>query len=311
MMFQYGVGADSAKRLLFPPVHPLFHMHVEGQEFRFDSGPDKPPTLALIGIWPCDVAAIQVQDRIFMEGTRCEIDAYYAKTREQMLLVVVNCTHPGGTCFCASMGTGPGASNGGYDLALTELRSGFVVKVGSARGAQIVGRLSARLPTPSETELAEVRLEQAREHMGRRMERRGLKQLLDDNIEHPRWQQTARRCLACGNCTMVCPTCFCSSVVDSSDLEGGVARTRVWDCCYTHQFTYTTAGPVRASIMARYRHWLRHKLCTWHDQFGVSGCVGCGRCITWCPVGIDLTEEIAAIRSTARPAATEPTEVMP
>lgn len=298
LYFQYVVGADSPKRRLFPPEHELFSVHTVDGQLRYDSGPPKPPKLALLGVRPCELAAMEVQDRIFTTGTRCETDAYYAKTRQQMMVIAVNCTRPGGTCFCASWRTGPAAKNG-FDLALTELRSGFVMKVGSARGASLAGRMELRQPTAAEVELADLRLEQAAEHMGRHLDTQGVKELLDAAIENPRWEQTAKRCLACGNCTMVCPTCFCSSVVDSSDLTGGAMRMRVWDCCYTHQFTYTTAGPVRASIMARYRHWLRHKLGTWHDQFGTSGCVGCGRCITWCPVGIDLTEEIRAIRAGA------------
>jgi Fe-S-cluster-containing hydrogenase component 2 len=128
---------------------------------------------------------------------------------------------------------------------------------------------------------------------------------LYDNLEHPRWSDTAERCLSCGNCTMVCPTCFCSTVVDSTDIsDGKVTRTRQWESCFTHQFSYASGGPGRDTTRGRYRHWLRHKLCTWWDQFESSGCVGCGRCITWCPVGIDLTEEIQRIRessaSTAR-----------
>jgi sulfhydrogenase subunit beta (sulfur reductase) len=134
-----------------------------------------------------------------------------------------------------------------------------------------------------------------------------LKAILDEATEHPEFDDVAKRCLSCGNCTLVCPTCFCSTVCDSTDLGGAGAetkatRTRYWESCFTHQFTYTTAGPVRNTIRGRYRHWLRHKLGTWFDQFGESGCVGCGRCITWCPVGIDITEEAARIRSSSPPA---------
>lgn len=76
-----------------------------------------------------------------------------------------------------------------------------------------------------------------------------------------------------------------------------MTRTRRWESCFTHQFSYTTAGPVRNTIRGRYRHWFRHKLSTWFDQFGCSGCIGCGRCITWCPVGIDITAEARQIQA--------------
>ncbi len=297
MLFEYVVGMHSPKGHVFPPMHPIFRMRVDGQgQFAVDAGPPQPPRLALIGVRPCDVAALQVLDRVLTGGSRCEIDAYYLRARQQMLIVAVNCSTPGSNCFCASMGTGPEAGEG-CDLALTELRAGFVMKVGSARGAQLAAQLEVREPAPAELELAELRMERAREHMGRKLDTTGLKALLEQTVEHPHWDEIAKRCLSCGNCTMVCPTCACSSVVDANDLTGGgVTRTRVWDCCYTHQFSYTTAGPVRHSVKARHRHWLRHKLCTFVDQYDVMGCVGCGRCITWCPVGIDLTEEVAEIR---------------
>jgi ferredoxin len=296
--FQHVVGPNSPKRFVFPPQMRLFSMHVTDKGMQFDAGPPKPPKLALLGIRPCDLAALRAFDRVFHDASRCESDLYFTQTRREMVTVVVNCTRPGGTCFCASMGTGPAATDG-FDLSLTELRGGFVVKVGSSRGAQLAGSLDVREPSAAELELAELRLEQAREHMGRAMPNVDVPDLLKRGIEHPHWDEIAKKCLACGNCTMVCPTCFCSAVVDGNDLSGGgVRRTRLWDSCYTHQFSYTTAGPVRSSIRAEHRHWVRHKLCTYWEQFGCGGCVGCGRCITWCPVGIDITAELAQMRGT-------------
>ena len=137
--------------------------------------------------------------------------------------------------------------------------------------------------------------------MGRTMDTDGIKDLLYRNLEHPRWDDVAARCLAYGNCTLACPTCFCSSVEDGSDFAGDEAgRQRVWDSCFTLDHSYLHGGSVRVSTRSRYRQWMTHKLATWIDQFGTSGCVGCGRCITWCPVGIDITEEVAAIRATDR-----------
>jgi len=164
----------------------------------------------------------------------------------------------------------------------------------------VAGRLAGRPATPAEIEAAAHLGAEARARQTRVVDLHGLRDRLYAAAEHPRWQQTAERCLACTNCTMVCPTCFCSSMVDSSDLAGtSASRMRQWDSCFTLQFSYTTAGPLRNSLRARYRHWLRHKLGTWWEQFGMSGCVGCGRCITWCPVGIDITEEVAALRGQA------------
>ncbi len=143
-------------------------------------------------------------------------------------------------------------------------------------------------------------------HMGRRMDTSNIKELLYRNLDHPRWDNVAARCLTCGNCTMACPTCFCTTVEDTTDLTGTRAeRWRRWDSCFTMDFSYISGGSIRASSKSRYRQWMTHKLASWIDQFGTSGCVGCGRCITWCPVGIDITEEVYAIRESETTASKE------
>jgi sulfhydrogenase subunit beta (sulfur reductase) len=302
LFFEYAVGPDSAKSHFFPASQELFTLDIESGRFAIRQIQAQTPRLALIGLRACDLAAIRIQDRVFAgrelaDATRCEAELYYRHVRAQSMLIAVNCTRPGGTCFCDSMGTGPKAIEG-FDVAMTELRSGFVVEAGSEAGRSLLREMPVRDPSLAELELADLKMDLASKLMGRILDTRGIVELLDRNIEHVRWDKVAARCLSCGNCTMVCPTCFCSTVSDSSDLDvKRAARTRRWESCFTHQFSYTTTGPHRHTIRARYRHWMRHKLGTWWEQFGVSGCVGCGRCITWCPVGIDLTEETAAIRS--------------
>jgi sulfhydrogenase subunit beta (sulfur reductase) len=301
LFFKYVVGPDSGKRFFFPPHQDLFSLRVEDDAFMLTKAPPQAPKLALLGLRPCDLAAIKLQDRVFgitreQETYRCESETYYREVREQSFLIAINCTHPSGTCFCVSMGTGPQAREG-FDLAMTELREGFVVHIGSQRGQMLASKLPLHPPSPAELELEELKLQQATEHMGRRLETEGMLPLLRNNVRHPHWEDVARRCLGCGNCTMVCPTCFCSTVTDTNDIASGeVTRTRQWDSCFTHQFSYTTGGTVRNTIRGRYRHWLLHKLCTWQEQFEAYGCVGCGRCITWCPVGIDLTAEVETLR---------------
>jgi ferredoxin len=254
--------------------------------------------LAFIGVRACELHAIEIQDRVFTGGRY--VDRDYAARREDAFLVAVNCFEPGGTCFCTSMGTGPRAESG-YDLALTELLDGehrFLVDAGSERGADVLVALPSRPAAEEDVAAANAAVESAAARMGRTMDVTDIRDLLAGNLEHPRWDDVAERCLTCGNCTLVCPTCFCSAVEDETDLTGEASRWRVWDTCFSVDYSYIHGGSIRPSSRSRYRQWMTHKLGTWHDQFGSSGCVGCGRCITWCPVGIDITEEVAAIRAT-------------
>jgi ferredoxin len=261
---------------------------------------DEPGPYAFIGVRSCDLHAIATQDRVLIGGEHP--DPHYVRRRESAFIVAINCAVAGGTCFCVSMETGPKARSG-YDLALTEViapdRHYFTVEVGSDRGAEVLSEVPhAPAETTEESAAGEV-VRRTAASMGRELETDGLKELLYRNYEHPRWDEVSERCLTCGNCTMVCPTCFCTTVTDVTDLAGSESeRVREWDSCFTVDFTYVHGGSVRSSARSRYRQWMTHKLATWFDQFGTSGCVGCGRCITWCPVAIDITEEAAAIRAT-------------
>jgi sulfhydrogenase subunit beta (sulfur reductase) len=295
--FGYAVGPHSWKRYLFPPRTMLWRAERSGAGFAVSAADLDVRAFAFLGVRGCDLAAIAEQDKVFLGD---HPDPTYAARRAPAFVVAVNCSTPAATCFCVSMGTGPGVGVG-HDLALTELldASGhrFVVEVGSERGADVLSAVPSRRTTPTDREAAAAQLRQAAAGMSREMVTDGIKDLLYGTYEHPRWDDVAARCLTCANCTMVCPTCFCSTVEDTTDLTGDVAeRWRSWDSCFTLDFTELGGHGVRSSTRSRYRQWMTHKLATWIDQFGSSGCVGCGRCITWCPVGIDITEEVRALR---------------
>lgn len=315
-LFGYTVGPHSWKKYLFPPF---------GRLLPPEPPPDRP--FAFIGVRGCELAAIAIQDRVFLGGFRGpaspgqqslggqHADQQYAGRRDKAFIVAVNCGEAGKTCFCASMGAGPRAGPG-FDIALTELLgpgSGddgdghrFLAEAGTARGAEVLRDVGHQPARAGDISAAEAATEHARASMGRAMPELDVAGLLRENYGHARWDDVASRCLSCGNCTMVCPTCFCFSVSDTSDLATGTLaagqpaaenpeRHRSWDSCFTMDHSYLHGGPVRVSGRSRYRQWLTHKLATWEDQFGTPGCVGCGRCITWCPAGIDITEEVAAI----------------
>jgi sulfhydrogenase subunit beta (sulfur reductase) len=291
-LFGFAHGPDSAKRFLFPAQETV--AVAERSNGRLSvTGPDsEEPRYAFIGLRACDLAAIAIQDRVFAW------DPSYRKRREGAFLVGVNCAEPGATCFCASTGSGPRCTEG-FALVLTELETGFLVEAGSSQGSAVFDAIGSREATPEERSEAERISTEAAARMGRRLETDGLRELLYRNREHPEWSAVAEACLSCGNCTAVCPTCFCHDVVDSVDLSGERAtRTREWASCLTPEFAHTAGGDVRPTASARYRQWATHKFAGWIDQFGTSGCVGCGRCITWCPAGIDIVRELEAIRAT-------------
>ena len=293
MIFSYANGMESPKKYLHPSR--LTFCTGELHEGGFDLVEEPAPArrLAFLGIRPCDRQSILVLDRTFYAQ---HVDAHYHARRTDSFVAVVNCTRPGDLCFCASMGSGPKADRG-FDLALTELSDGFLIDSGSARGTEIVERLPVRYATDEERFRGASGIAYAAKHMGRALDTAGLPQILRARLDHPHWDLMKNWCIGCTNCTIVCPTCFCYSIADHIDFrQRKVSRERMWDSCFTWQFTEVHGCNFRETLRSRYRHWACHKLGYWVEQYGVFGCVGCGRCITWCPVGIDITDVGTAVR---------------
>ena len=328
--FDHVAGPHSLKNFLFPPRETIQQWRREEGSWQQVNEQAAPEPLAVIGPRACDLRALAIQDQVFLEGDY--VDPFYQARRERLFIVAVNCRRAAATCFCHSMGCGPEVISG-HDLLLTPVGERFVVEIGSEAGATVAAELAAGQPPCTAADIAAAR-EVSRElaaamasrpttpvrpreevtpaalplatdqprpaPVHRSLNTENIRDLLFDNLEHDRWAEVAERCLACGNCTMVCPTCFCSSVTEVADLSGeATARERHWASCFTAEHGQMHAENARPTTAARYRQWLTHKLAGWIDQFGSSGCTGCGRCITWCPVGIDLTEEVAAIRETS------------
>ena len=296
--FSYVVGPYSLKKFLFPSAMRLWQAELNGSKFKFIAQNEEIQKFAFIGVRSCDIHALLIQDRVFLNGSY--LDPHYKLRREHIFVLAVNCGNAAGTCFCNSIGTGPRATSG-FDLALTEILDNnshnFLVEIGTELGSEILNSIPNRKANEMEKSIADDITKKTIEKMGRNLNTSSIKELLYNNYENPRWDDVAKRCLTCANCTMVCPTCFCSTIEDLTDLKGdNTERWRKWDSCFTMDFSYIHGGSIRSSTKSRYRQWITHKLATWIDQFGISGCVGCGRCITWCPVAIDITEEIQAIR---------------
>ncbi|MFI7244999.1 4Fe-4S dicluster domain-containing protein [Streptomyces qinglanensis] len=296
--FAHSAGPQSWKNFLHPErVRQWTADRAPDGTMTVRKEPPSPVSFAFLGVRPCDLSAVRIQDRV-MTGGRHRDDAYRER-RTGAFLIVVECTEPGATCFCVSMDTGP-AAHPGYDLALTEVvdEAGhrFLARAGTPEGAELLRRLPHRPADEATSGAARRSVEDAAGRMGRTMPPASLRELMAGSLDAARWDDVAARCLTCGNCTMACPTCFCTTTEDVTDLTGDHAeRWRRWESCYDLDFSHLPGGSVRASPRSRYRQWLTHKLGTWWDQFGSSGCVGCGRCIVWCPVGIDITEEAHAL----------------
>lgn len=291
--FDFVVGPDSLKRFFFPAKQELLRTPLNGNGEIKVTEPVAPPKRAFLGARPCEIAAIKTQDKVMADR-----DPHYWSLRQNALFVVVQCVRPGDVCFCASMNTGPEA--GEADLVLTELDATFVITARSAQGRHILSVLEAEVATREHLEEERKALAHAKVSMGRHLDTGDLPGLLTSNLNHPHWDDLGARCLSCSNCTMACPTCFCSAVEDHHDLLNQEAvRERRWDSCFSEGFSHMASGGIRPGPRERYRQWLTHKVDNWWEQFGSSGCVGCGRCVTWCPVGIDLTEDIPKFRETS------------
>ncbi|MDJ0878434.1 MAG: 4Fe-4S dicluster domain-containing protein [Halieaceae bacterium] len=291
--FGYNLGPSTWKQFLFPPSETLFSV----RDDLIHPVENQPGKRAFIGVRACEMAAIEVQDRVFLQGEYTE--RRYEQRRQQVFIVAVNCSQAAATCFCTANDDGP-AVRGSADMVLTEVnpqQPWYLVEAISETAKKLVAKIGGAPANDEQHHQAQAAVNEAAEQISRQLPRKGLRDALFDALEHPQWDDVASRCLSCGNCTQVCPTCFCSTTQEQTDLVSmEVRHQRLWDSCFTEMHSYTTGGAIHHKTRSRYRQWLTHKLAAWEDQFDVSGCTGCGRCISWCPVGIDLTEEVEILR---------------
>ncbi len=300
--FRWTPGADSWKQFVYPAHQEVLRIRrVDGTWVT--SRPDAPERpLAIIAARDCELRALDVLDHVLLDADHP--DPRYAARRRDVFVVAVTCGVPSATCWCTSMGGGPRPDEG-YDIRLTELDDidghRLLAEAGTDRGAEILATVPGRRPTARDHSAADRTVEHALGRLPVRVPGPDLPVLLETTVNSSHWDEVAQRCLSCGNCTMVCPTCFCSTFTDTTALtpDGSASsetvREQHWASCFQFDHSHLAGQPVRATVSSRYRQWLMHKLQTWPGQFGELGCVGCGRCTTWCPAGIDLVEETTVL----------------
>jgi sulfhydrogenase subunit beta (sulfur reductase) len=272
------------KKYLLPPQETLFHFSAGGGKTHLEQ--DVRPTVVL-GVHTCDLHALQLLDLVFAQGNR---DQHYMANRQKAVLVSIECLKPCGPhSFCKSMGT-LGVIDG-YDLHLTDLGEEYAVDVGTARGNSLLkGLLGVRDGTDADYRLFN-------RVMGEKWPRFPLRldfdiselpSLLSTSYDSSLWEELGQRCLACGMCTNVCPTCYCFNVLDEVDFSLKVGRRyRVWDSCQLDRFATVAGGHnFRSSQASRVRHRFFRKGKYQTDAYGLLGCVGCGRCAQACLVHI-------------------------
>lgn len=286
--FGWANTASAIKPYVFAPRERLWRVVRKGGKLHFEASRGHGLKTAILGARACDLAALAIQDAHFLRGAH--VDPYYRRRRERLLLVAVNCSHAAETCFCVSTGDGPEVK-AGFDILLDEIEDGFLARQGSSRGAMILNQVETSPASLEQLAIACVQSQLCRQQQRRLPPENRLPALMK-RLDHPRWDEIAGRCLACGNCTAVCPTCFCHREFDTPTLDG--KKSEHWrdaDSCFNEDHSYIVGEVVRASTRSRYRQWMTHKLASWVEQYGRTGCTGCGRCITWCPAGIDFVEE--------------------
>jgi sulfhydrogenase subunit beta (sulfur reductase) len=298
--FGWTPGADSWKRFVFPAHQEVLRVRRVDGSFSVTRAPAPDRPLAMVGVRDCEISALHVLDRVLLDPEHP--DPRYAERRAGAFVVAVTCGEPSATCWCTSMGGGP-QPRAGYDIRLTEVIDGghrLIADAGSERGRAVLDRIDTTIATDADSAAAGAVAATAASSMPARLPGADIPSLLA-GMHHPHWDAVAARCLSCANCTMVCPTCFCSTLSDTAALAADHAtgaetvRVQAWASCFQLDHSNLAGRPVRATTLSRYRQWLTHKLQTWPEQFGTMGCVGCGRCTTWCPAGIDLVEEATVL----------------
>jgi formate hydrogenlyase subunit 6/NADH:ubiquinone oxidoreductase subunit I len=271
--------AVSSRSFLYPAKERVAVYPARDVPWEPEVGPEKPPVL--VGARGCELRALSLLDWVFLEGDF--VDPFYKARREALLVVASDCVAFAPSCFCTLLGEKP-YPTGGYDLNLSPIEGGYVVEAGSPRGEKAASEYLGSAPEATAEQLEE-------------RDRIRMSELVAQVIEAKGWNPTMAKCVECGACTNICPTCYCFYLYDQqSELSDETKeRVRFWDSCLFADYARMAgvggvkANP-RAAFVSRYRNRFLHKYAWQYQQVGRLGCVGCGRCFDACAGGIDLRE---------------------
>jgi len=281
------------KKFLLPPGETLW-THGAGEDREYQVPPPPERDVVLFGLHPCDIHGIKVLDIFFRSFAKP--DWYYQRRRERVRVVGLSC-FPDDHCFCLSMNTDNVAT--GFDLFLHDLGDRFLVTVGSVEGDMLMGHLADDLPEADQADLRALMdsLEKRNRAFTMHLDVGILPQAMELHRADPVWERLGNQCLACGCCSLGCPTCTCFNIIDKNDLDGGSTRCRTWDACLYKDFAVVAGGHnFRPHRAARVRNRYYHKQVGFAEQFGLPSCVGCGRCTFQCPTGIHFVEVFRSFR---------------
>ncbi|MBS3977633.1 MAG: 4Fe-4S dicluster domain-containing protein [Syntrophomonadaceae bacterium] len=280
----------SPKGLMFLQTESMYSYTVTegGMGVVLEEIDHKPARQVIVGIRPCDVQSVQVMDEVFL--TKGYVDKLYKEKRDHTCLVALGCLSPLPTCFCSSMGLNPMAAPGA-DLMMYDLGDSYGIIPQSEAGEALIASLGGlvldggQVPAGNPCTL--------------KVDTEGLTAKLQKMFEHPLWNKVNQKCLACGTCTYLCPTCHCFDIQGKNKGDEGY-KFRCWDSCMYPEYTLMAGGhQPRSSKKERLRQRFLHKLQYMPERYHAWGCVGCGRCLAYCPVQVDITRFMRDVKEVA------------
>lgn len=280
------------KEMLFPQAEILFTYVSPDSLGDIESPPPTERPRLLFGARPCDARNFLLLDKVF-DGEEYK-DLYYLDRKDALVVVGIGCVLPRPTCFCTSVGGGPFSSEGS-DILLIDIGDEYLVQVGSDQGAKLLEGRGLKDAGKHKLSLMKRAIRDAEASMSSKVEIDGLEEKLGKIYDDPVWTPLTEKCLSCGVCTYLCPTCHCFDIVDETGDSTG-KRIRIWDTCQFPLFTLQASGVnPRPTNKERLRQRFMHKFKYFVDNYGQIGCVGCGRCIKECPVNVDIRQVLTTL----------------